>query len=483
VLPRSLRSRLILSFGVLIFLSLFLAGSATVYLLKQQQERSARERVGLLAAPIAKDAASLEASGVTNPAQILSVLQKSYSAFGVRILLLDRDAVVIEDTNETLRDATITQLRLQGLPAQPLDEYQYRVSHFRRGPDSLLIFSSSQGYVALPSSALGVGVPKYQAVVAIDEQAISQAWRDLLPSFILAGGVAFLGSVIAAGLLARSITRPLRLITSASEEMARGRYDQQIPSYGGEEVSRLAQAFNEMAYQVSLSHRTLRDFLANVSHELKTPLTSIQGFSQAMVDGAVTRPEDFTEAGKIINDEAVRMRALVDDLLYLSQVEAGEVVMHYEWLNANEVLEVTRERLDRRAKQAGVEVEVIAEPLPEIRADGRRLEQVLMNIVENGVRHTPRGGRVTMRSAARGNQVRLAVHNTGSVIPAESLPRIFDRFYQANSDRARSEGTTGLGLAITKEIVEGHKGTISVSSSEAEGTEFIITLPIDPEAV
>jgi signal transduction histidine kinase len=324
-------------------------------------------------------------------------------------------------------------------------------------------------------------VPRYQAVVAVDESAVSEAWHNLVPRFFMAGGVAFLVSVVAAGLLARGITRPLRRITEASEDMARGRYDQTIPSYGGEEVSRLAKAFNEMAYQVSRSHRTLRDFLANVSHELKTPLTSVQGFSQAMVDGSLQRPEDFAEAGRIINDEAVRMRALVDDLLYLSQVEAGEIVMHFDRLDPNEVLQVTRERLARRADQAGVDLVVQPAYTPQIRADGRRLEQALLNIAENAVRHTPAGGRVTMRSATNNGNVRLAVHNTGSLIPPESLPLLFDRFYQAKQDFSRTQGTTGLGLAITKEIVEAHGGEIAVTSTTERGTEFVITLPVEPE--
>jgi signal transduction histidine kinase len=482
LLPRTLRARLILSFGLLIFLTLFMAATSTIYLLKQQQERSARERVGLLAAPVAKDAASLEAQGVSDAAEILNLLQTAYGGFGVRILLLDRDAVVVEDTGQTLRDATINQLRQQGVPAQPLDSFRYRVSRYREGPDSLLIFSSNQGVTALLASPSGVGVPRYQAVVAVDESAVSEAWHNLVPRFFMAGGVAFLVSVVAAGLLARGITRPLRRITEASEDMARGRYDQTIPSYGGEEVSRLAKAFNEMAYQVSRSHRTLRDFLANVSHELKTPLTSVQGFSQAMVDGSLQRPEDFAEAGRIINDEAVRMRALVDDLLYLSQVEAGEIVMHFDRLDPNEVLQVTRERLARRADQAGVDLVVQPAYTPQIRADGRRLEQALLNIAENAVRHTPAGGRVTMRSAANNGNVRLAVHNTGSLIPPESLPLLFDRFYQAKQDFSRTQGTTGLGLAITKEIVEAHGGEIAVTSTMEQGTEFVITLPVEQTA-
>jgi signal transduction histidine kinase len=302
-----------------------------------------------------------------------------------------------------------------------------------------------------------------------------------MPRLFLAGGIAFFFGVIAAGLLARSITRPLGLITAASEQMAQGNYEQQIPAYGGDEVSRLASAFNAMSRQVSRSHRTLSDFLANVSHELKTPLTSLQGFSQAMVDGSLSRPEDYSEAGRIINDEAIRMRGLVDDLLYLSQVEQGEFSVQLDEMSPNELLQATRERFERRAEQSGVNLEIRPQNTPLIRADGRRLEQALANIVDNAVRHTPSGGRVILSSMAEDGHVQLSVHNTGSVIPEEALPHVFDRFFQADPAGARADANTGLGLAITKEIVQAHGGNVEAESSSDDGTRFTITLPLDPD--
>ncbi|MPZ50413.1 MAG: HAMP domain-containing protein [Dehalococcoidia bacterium] len=472
LLPRSLRSRLILSFGILIFLSLFLAGTTTVYLLRAEQEKTARERVGRLAEPIALRAAILEASGAT-PADIETALQEEYD---VRILLVDRQAKVVSDTGETLRGMTINQVSHQEPTEPPPRGPRFGVESWSQGSHDLLLFTAP--FVTLRAPGFGTFIPGYQTVVAVEESDVKQAWRDLLPRLFLAGGIAFFASVFAAGLIARSITRPLRYITTASEEMAQGRYDQRIPSYGGEEVGRLAQAFNDMAHQVGTSYRTLREFLANVSHELKTPLTSIQGFSQAMTDGSLKTQEEFIEASRIINDEAIRMRGLVDDLLYLSQVEAGEVVLHFDKLSPNDLIEATAERFDSRAGQADVRLLLQMAQTPSISADARRLEQALANIVDNAVRHTPRGGSVTLRSTASNGHVQLAVHNTGSVIPPEALRRIFDRFFQVDPARARADGNTGLGLAITKEIIESHGGEVEVSSSAAGGTEFVITLPV-----
>jgi signal transduction histidine kinase len=341
----------------------------------------------------------------------------------------------------------------------------------------LLLFLSAQGPVVAFPGSNALAVPKYQPVIAVPENDVRTAWRDLMPRLIIAGSLAFMASVFAAGIIARSITRPLRRITEASEAMAHGRYDQRIPSYGGEEVGRLAGAFNEMATQVDHSYRTLREFLANVSHELKTPLTSIQGFSQAMVDGSLKNDAEYAEAGRIINDESVRMRGLVDDLLYLSQVDAGQVAFRFETVDPRELLVAADERFRRRAQQSGVELSIVATDVPPIRADGRRLEQAVSNIVDNALRYTPAGGRVTLRSTANNGHVELSVHNTGSVIPAEAMPRLFDRFFQVDPAKARADGNTGLGLAITKEIVDAHDGRIDVKSSAGAGTEFVITVP------
>jgi signal transduction histidine kinase len=471
LVPQSLRSRLIVAFGVLIFLSLFLAGTTTIYLLKNEQEKAARERVARLAEPVAQAATYLQANGFTDPQVIQQALEQQYD---VRILIVDTDATVVADSEQTLRGQTIDELAERGIQARPLDDLRFQINRSH----GLVIFSSPRGsFAAIPGMPVAF-VPKYQAVVAVDPSEISQAWRDLLPRLFFAGGIALVVGVVSASLLARSITRPLQRITQASEEMARGNYDQNIEGQGSEEILRLAGAFNHMASQVSRSHRTLREFLANVSHELKTPLTSVQGFSQAMIDGALQKPDDYAEAAKIINDEAVRMRGLVDDLLYLSQVEAGQVVLQDEDINPLELLRTTKERFQRRAGQAGIEIDVLPGDTPVLRADPRRIEQAVANLVDNAVRHTPAGGRITMSTEAGNGRVRFKVHNTGSFIPPEVLPHIFERFYQVDPVKARANGNTGLGLAITREIVEAHGGAVEVSSSRANGTEFVVSLPL-----
>jgi signal transduction histidine kinase len=222
----------------------------------------------------------------------------------------------------------------------------------------------------------------------------------------------------------------------------------------------------------------MKDLLANVSHELKTPLTSIQGYSQAILDGAVTSEEDFKESSRIINEESNRMRALVDDLLLLSQLESGQVAMQHAHVDLAALLERTLERFQWALRDAGIQYGLHCANVPRVHGDERRLEQVFSNLIENAVRHTPPGGTVTVTAASLADgSVQASVHNTGSFIPPEDLPRVFERFFQVDRARARKGGSSGLGLSIVSEIVEAHGGRVRAESTARYGTKFIVTLP------
>jgi signal transduction histidine kinase len=264
--------------------------------------------------------------------------------------------------------------------------------------------------------------------------------------------------------------------------MARGSYNQRLDVQGEDEVGRLAQAFNVMAKQVSGSHQMMRDLLANVSHELKTPLTSIQGFSQALEEGAIASPEEHQQAARIINEETQRMRRLVDDLIELSRLESGQVVMEHERIDLAELLRTCAERFEWQLRESGADLQLDIAPLPPVEGDGRRLEQVFSNLIDNAVRHTPKGGSITVRASGVDGGVRVAVRNSGSYIAPEELSRVFERFFQHDPSRTRSTGGAGLGLAIAMEVVQAHAGTISATSDQATGTEFVVTLPVNGKA-
>lgn len=296
-----------------------------------------------------------------------------------------------------------------------------------------------------------------------------------------AGLAAFLVAVVLMVWLNRSVTRPLREMVQASEAMAGGNYDQRVPVHGPEEVQRVASSFNEMAAQVKQSNQAQRDFVANVSHDLKTPLTSIQGWSQALLDGVAGEPAQVENAAAIIHSEAGRMNRMVNQLLDLARLESGQLKLHLAPVFLNELLAEVRNNLLVQAQAKQINLIEMIQPVPPILGDGDRLIQLFSNLVDNALAHTPAEGSVRLVVRPQGEKmVEVLVQDTGQGIPAEEQPRIFERFYQVEKSRTQSSRRrgVGLGLAIAKELVEGHRGRITVHSQPGQGTTFLVQFPI-----
>lgn len=220
-----------------------------------------------------------------------------------------------------------------------------------------------------------------------------------------------------------------------------------------------------------------KDFVANVSHELRTPLSMLQGYSEAIVDDIAADPEEHKELAKIIYDESVRMTKLVNELLDLARMEAGHIELYKDPILLRSYIERIHRKFAGIAKERGIALDLQFESqVEQIPMDSDRMEQVLTNLVDNALRHTPSGGTVTIRIKGE-NPLLLEISDTGSGIPQEDLPFVFERFYKADKARTRGRAGTGLGLAIAKNIVEAHEGTISVQSKLGEGTTFTISLP------
>lgn len=297
-----------------------------------------------------------------------------------------------------------------------------------------------------------------------------------------AAAIGFLVSILVALLLARSITGPLISLTRATRAVARGDYSQRVTVRGNDEVAQLGHSFNQMAQEIERSRRRERDVLANISHDLKTPLTSIQGFAGALMDGTCP-PEEYPSAARIIYAEAQRMNHLVGDVLQLSRLEAGELPLSLSVIDLSELLAQSAQRFGNIAEKAGITLRTetpTGVPLP-VMGDRARLEQVLGNLLENALRYTPSGGRIDLVGglAEVDNRaaVRLTIRDTGRGIPPEDVPRIFERFYQADKSRVTGRGGAGLGLAIVKELVERHGGSIRAESVREAGTAITILLP------
>jgi signal transduction histidine kinase len=470
----SLRARLIISFALVVGLAVFLAGAGALFLMRDEQQQSARERYGRLPEPLNNNVADAVRNR-KSLADIEADLTRRAQEANIRIILLDQDEVVVFDSADRLVGRSILVFENNKVAAGKIDGFQYRYVDYNRYGEELTLFGAPS---VAQEEASGFATPVYQAVIAIPRSELASAWLDLVPRLALAGAISLTVSFLVSFFISRSISGPLARITQASKQMARGNYDVHIPIRGQDEVGRLAEAFNQMAREVSASQRMMKDLLGNVSHELKTPLTSIHGFSQAIVDGVVTDPDDVKEYSQTIHNEAERMRDLVEDLMLLSQIESGQMRMQPKKVDLRALLEGTLERFQWSIREAGIRTGIHVERVPDVWADERRLEQVFSNLLQNAVRHTPPNGMITITGKTlKDGAVSIGVHNTGSVIPEDDLPRVFERFFQVDRARTRKGGSSGLGLSIVKEIVEAHGGTVRAISSEEFGTEFLVILP------
>jgi len=299
----------------------------------------------------------------------------------------------------------------------------------------------------------------------------------MLPVFI-AAIVALTISLLVAFWLARWVGDPLQQIVAASRQMPSAQAKLLMPR-GPHEVQELTQAFNEMNSRVQASQKSQREFVANVSHELKTPLTSVQGFAQAILDGTADTPESRQQATRVIYDEAGRMHRMVLDLLELARLDAGTLDLQRLPVDLPALLNNVAEKFTPQARAAQLSIRVETTALPTVTGDGDRLAQVFTNLVDNALKNTPAGGSVTLRAALTGSEVQVNVVDSGAGISPEALPHIFERFFQADPSRPGGEKHgTGLGLAIVREIVKAHGGKISVCSAPGTGSTFTVTLPL-----
>ncbi len=277
-------------------------------------------------------------------------------------------------------------------------------------------------------------------------------------------------------LLGRRIVIPLRSIVRAARRFGAGDLEARVQVRGPTEIATLAWEFNRMAEGLQDSHRQRQALVADVAHELRTPLTVLRGYLEAMRDG-ITAPDADTLG--VVHEEAVHLQRLVDDLQDLAQADAAELALDLDLLQIGQVLQTAAAGFALQAGTASVQLQVEAGlGLPPVRADRRRIAQVVHNLVANALRYTPPGGRITLRaSETPPGGVAVDIEDTGSGIAAAHLPHLFDRFYRVDPSRTRETGGSGLGLTIAKRIVEAHGGSMEVESELGRGSRFRFTLP------
>ena len=305
-------------------------------------------------------------------------------------------------------------------------------------------------------------------------QTVHAAYRGLIWQTLLAAAALFLLGAAVVFFIARQMSRPLAAMARAAADMAKGDFDARAPEEGGKEIQELSQAFNQMAAQLSSLEQSRRDFVANVSHELRSPITSIQGFAQGMLDGTIP-PEQHGQYLQVVVDETHRLSKLIASLLNLSRMENEETSLAYTDFDVNElarrVLISRVTQIDEKRLEIDVRFEREA---CFVRADADQIQQVIINLLDNAIKFTPEGGTVTLSTLEAEGHIALRVKDTGVGILPQDAPHIFDRFYKADKAHTVGKGT-GLGLAICYRIMERHGQTIRLLSGEG-GAEFEITL-------
>lgn len=279
-------------------------------------------------------------------------------------------------------------------------------------------------------------------------------------------------------LLARAISRPVKELTEATHRVADGELGLQVPVRTRDELGDLTNSFNRMSADLATANQLRRQMTADIAHELRTPLSVILGYTEALVDGKLPGKPAIYEA---MYGEAKLLNHLIDDLRTLSLADAGELSLNRGLVFPNEIVERTAASHAALAAQRGISLQTnIAPNLPLIQVDRERMAQVLANLVTNALRYTPEGGAVTLSAQQAGDQVQLQVSDTGPGIAADHSPFVFQRFYRADASRS-ANGESGLGLAIAKSLIEAHGGTIRVDSIVGRGATFTIMLPVAAE--
>lgn len=298
---------------------------------------------------------------------------------------------------------------------------------------------------------------------------IQSAWLPHLEGLLVGAGAAVVLAVLAAFGLARAIARPVGRVAEATQKLALEGKAGAVPVEGSRELAALASSFNDMAEQLARARDAEKAFLLSVSHELKTPLTAIRGYAEALAEGALP-PEEGIET---IQRESARLEALVQDLLQLARMNRSEFSVQSEPIDLATAASEALQRYEATARAFGVRLEVVADGAAPATGDAERMLQVVSNLVENALRLTPSGGSVRIH-ASPGS---LTVEDTGPGLKADELPHAFERFYLTSRYRGERPVGTGLGLAIVKQLVEGMGGRVDATSAPGATTRFTVLLP------
>lgn len=473
----SLQTKLVLAMTGVIIIAMLVAGAVFVARDRQNSKERALEQIAASSPAVYEEAIQALRRGDPEEDFYLA-LDAIAREQNVRILLVTEGDTVLHDTAGRLREK-----RLVVPESAPGDVGRgFKSWESDDGaPEQGLVFLAGSSPRSFEGVRLGPGEPQaFRIVLAVEADTIADAWLDVLPSLALAALIAIPLASLAAMFLARQVSNPVRRLTAASEAMAHGDFDQRVALGRDDEVGRLARAFTSMAVRVGQRDQQMRALLANVSHDLKTPMTSITGYAHALADGTADA-EDVRNIGRIVGDEAQHVNRLLEDLLYLGEIDAGEIITRRETVVIGEIVGRCVRRIEPVAQARDIEIGADIEPdLTLMNADPDKIERAITNVLENAAKFTPPHGDTSITARRNGSttpsRIVVAVTNSGSQIADDDMPRIFDRFFRGDRARRTASGS-GLGLSIARELVELHGGTISAANDPAGSVTITLSFP------
>ncbi len=463
-------------------MSLVLSGALTWLLVSGLEVTNAKEQLdrnALVYAPAVERrecqvpavSGNLCQAGKVNTAAAYTdqLVQLSESLAGDRLLLLDRDRQVVFDSQN---QAALGQSIAAGRTApRRLSGEEVQQTQFTTRGESFL--GAAARVKTCPAGAQAGRPPvcrnpiraSYVVLARPEGTVAARASEELVPLLLEAGLAALALALLVTLLLSRALTRPLRELQSGAEDIAAGNYSRRVRVRGANEVGVVGTAFNRMAEAVERARKVERDFLANVSHELKTPLTSLIGFSQALIDGSLETDAEKTRAAAILHYEAQRVLRMSQELLDLARVESGQLPFRPQPVDLGAELRQEMELVRQRAEARGLVLRAtVPTTLPPLQADPERLHQILDNLLDNAVKYAPEGSQVEIVAEAVGASIRTEVRNPVGV-HAPDPERMFERFYRADPSRSSAAGGVGLGLAISRQLAAGQGGHLSAEIS------------------
>ncbi|HEY3343119.1 MAG TPA: ATP-binding protein [Anaerolineae bacterium] len=313
------------------------------------------------------------------------------------------------------------------------------------------------------------------AVIMSDLQSnFTAAFNEVL---LYAAGASVIAAVVVSMFTARRIVRPLRDMTEVSRRIAAGSYHQRVQISDEDELGTLAHSFNQMAEVLEQTERRRVELIGNVAHELRTPLSSIRGTMEGLVDGVLPADASTFQG---VQHAVTRLQRLVHDLEELSRAEAGQIPLDLRQVDVRLLIRSAADRLQMQYDDKGVRLQIEGVGvMPAVQIDSARITQVLINLLGNALQYTPSGGSVTVQAWADSREALVSIHDTGAGISAEHLPHLFERFYRVDRSRSRAGGGSGIGLTISKYLVEAHGGHIwAESAGVGLGSTFTFTLPL-----